>query len=97
MMLFPKALFLATTFPKIYKNSIFLMNFYLKNFKIFQQFVFFVQTREKLTQGFEIFCKIGENTAFLQFSYEIILQIFNNSPAFGGLSPQDPLQGRPQP
>ena len=27
MMLFPKALFLATTFPKLDKNSIFLINF----------------------------------------------------------------------
>ena len=49
MMLFPKALFLATNFPKIDKNSIFLLNFY-KNFqnflKISKQFAFFVQTRE---------------------------------------------------
>ena len=55
MMLFPKALFLATSFPKIDKNSIFLMNFYQKiiNFlKISKQFVFFVQTREKLTLDF---------------------------------------------
>ena len=51
MMLFPKALFLATPFPKIDKNSIFLMNLYQKfhNFlKISQQFAFFVQTGEKL-------------------------------------------------
>ena len=55
MMLFPVALFLATAFPKIDKNSIFLMNFYqnFQNFlKISQQFVFFVQTREKLTRAF---------------------------------------------
>ena len=37
MMLFPKALFLATTFPKIDKNSIFLMNIYQKISK-FSQF-----------------------------------------------------------
>ena len=30
MMLFPKALFLATTFQKVAKNSIFLLNFYQK-------------------------------------------------------------------
>ena len=30
MMLFPKALFLASTFPKVAKNSIFLLNFYPK-------------------------------------------------------------------
>ena len=60
MMLFPKAKFLATSFPKIDKNSIFLMNFYQKiqNFiNISQQFVFFVQTREKLTMGFQIFAE----------------------------------------
>ena len=49
MMLFPNALFLATIFPKLVKNTIFLLNFYQKLLKIAQQFVFFVQTREKLT------------------------------------------------
>ena len=38
MILFPKALFLATTFPKIVKNSIFLLNFYQKFSKISQNF-----------------------------------------------------------
>ena len=38
MMLFPKALFLATTFPKIDKNSIFLMNFYQKISNFSQNF-----------------------------------------------------------
>ena len=38
MMAFQKALFLATNFPKIDKNSIFLMNFYLKNSKFSQNF-----------------------------------------------------------
>ena len=42
----------------------------------------------------KIFCKIGENTAFLQFSSGIFLQIFENSPASGGLRPSDPLRGR---
>ena len=44
MVLFPKALFLATTFPKLAKNSIFLLNFFQKFLKVSQQFVFFVQT-----------------------------------------------------
>ena len=56
MMLFPKALYLATTFPKIVKKSIFQLNVY-ENFqrflKISKEFVFFVQKSEKLTQGFE--------------------------------------------
>ena len=54
MVLFPKALFLATTFPKVGKNSIFLLNFYQKFsklLKISKPFVFFVQTREKVTHG----------------------------------------------
>ena len=38
MILFPKAVFLSTTFPKIVKNSIFLLNFYQKFFKISQNF-----------------------------------------------------------
>ena len=38
MMVFPKALFLATTFPKIDKNSIFLMNLYQKISKFSQNF-----------------------------------------------------------
>ena len=37
-MLFPKALFLATTFTKIVKNSIFLLNFDQKLSKISQNF-----------------------------------------------------------
>ena len=38
MMLFPKALLLRTTFPKIVKNSIFLLNFYPKFSKTSQNF-----------------------------------------------------------
>ena len=46
-------------YPKIFKNSIFQLNFDQKISKYFlkfsQQFVFFVQTREKVTRGFLIF------------------------------------------
>ena len=38
MLLFPMALFLATTFPKVAKKSIFLLNFYQKFSKYFQNF-----------------------------------------------------------
>ena len=54
VMLFPKALFLATTFPNIASNSIFQLNFYQKFLKISQNFptiCVFVQTREKLIHG----------------------------------------------
>ena len=37
-MLFPKALFVATTFPNIVNNSIFLLNFYQNLSKISQKF-----------------------------------------------------------
>ena len=48
MVLFPKALFLAPTF----------LTFHFQNFlKISQQFVFLVQTREKLTHGLLTFLK----------------------------------------
>ena len=58
MVLFPKALFLATTFPKLAKNLNFLLNFYQKFSKFSQNFptiCFFVQTREKLTRCFKIY------------------------------------------
>ena len=38
MMLFPKALFLATTFPKVAKNSMCLLNFYQNFLKFSQNF-----------------------------------------------------------
>ena len=58
-MLFPKALFLATTFPKIDKNSIFLMNFYRKISKFSQNFptiCIFRPKARKINAGFLKFC-----------------------------------------
>ena len=58
MMLFSKALFLATTFPKNRLKFNFSIEFPSKNFKNCSKFspiVFFVQTRENLTLGFESF------------------------------------------
>ena len=55
MMLFPKALFLATTFPKIDKNSIFLLNSYQKFLKISQRFqtiCMFRQNARNVNDGF---------------------------------------------
>ena len=55
MILFPKALFLATTFPKIDKNSIFLMNFYQKisTFsQIFPTICIFRPNARKINAGF---------------------------------------------
>ena len=68
-MLFPKGLFLATPFPEVAKNSIFLLNFYLKNFKISKHFVFLVQTREKVAHGLlKLLEKYAKIMDFSQFS-----------------------------
>ena len=59
VMLFPKALFLATTFPKIDKNSIFLMNFYQKISKFSQNFptvCIFRPNARKINAWFLKFC-----------------------------------------
>ena len=58
MMLFPKALDFATTFPKIDKNSIFLMNLY--------------QEISNFSQNFSTICIYGpiarkSNAGFLKF------------------------------
>ena len=55
MILFPKALFLATTFPQIVKNSIVLSNFYQKISEISENFTticVFRPNGEKLTHRF---------------------------------------------
>ena len=71
MVLFPKALFLATTFPKLLKNSIFLLNFYQNFLKISKQLVFFVQMREKVAGFVEFFWKYAKVMHFKQFFKEI--------------------------
>ena len=78
MRIFQRALFLATTFPKIVRNSIFLVNF-PHSFKIIsqnsQQFGRFVQTRGKINAGF---LKFGENrlkSCIFQFSFEIFSKL----------------------
>ena len=51
MMLFPMALFLAAKFPKLAKNSIFLLNFYQKFSQNFPKNCF-SSKREKITKSF---------------------------------------------
>ena len=63
------------------KNSILLWNFYPKFSQIFQTIVFFVKTRENLTQGFDINLKKDRNSAVLLFStefFENILKCFSH-------------------
>ena len=97
MMLFPKFLFLATNFPKIDKNSIFQLNFH-QNFSKFSQIfpkqLCFSCKRAKIKRMvLKFFCKIGENTTFFAIFLRNFLQIFENSPASGGLRLPDPLRG----
>ena len=94
-MLFPKALFIGTL-PKIVKNSIFIkfLAKFSRFFKISLQFVFLIQTCEKLTHGFLTF--LGKYAKIMHFA--IFLNIFWKSskilPRQGGSAP-DPLRGRP--
>ena len=58
-MLFPKALFLATTFQKIDKNSIFLINFYQEISKFYENvssICSFRPNARKINDGFLKFC-----------------------------------------
>ena len=58
MVVFTKTAFLASTFPTIVKNSIFLWNFHQQLSKFphnSQTFVYFVKTSENLTQVFKNF------------------------------------------
>ena len=59
----------SNKFSKINKKFNFSSEVSSKIFKIFQQFVFFVQKREMLTHGLLKFVeKYAKNNAFLQFS-----------------------------
>ena len=75
---FPKALFLATTFPKIDTNLIFLFNFYqifAKFLKNFPALCIFRPNREKLTKALKTFVEnILKNPFFCNF----LKKIFEN-------------------
>ena len=45
----------------------------------------------------KFFCKIGENTAFFAIFFRNFLQIFENSPASGGLRTRTPTRPDPLP
>ena len=71
MVLFPKALFLATTFPKLAKNWIFLLNFYQNFSKLSQIFktisIFRQNTRKSNTGLVKFFWKYAKLMHFKQF------------------------------
>ena len=83
-MLFPKSLFLETTFPKIDKNSIFLLNFYQKISEFSQTFpticIFRPKTRNINAGYFKILLRIANIMHFLLFSQEIFENFLKNSP-----------------
>ena len=88
MMLFPKFLFLAITFPKIDKNSTFPLNFHQKLSKfsqIFPKQLCFSSKRAKIWRMvLKFFCKIGENTTFFAIFFRNFLEIFENNFVKGG-------------
>ena len=77
---------------KTEKNSNFHQNF----LTISQPIVFFVQTRENFTRGFEILCKIGENTAFLQFSSGTFCKFSKILWPTGGIAPRTHYEAGPR-
>ena len=100
MMLFPQALFLAKTFPKIVKNSIFLLNFYQKFSKFSQNCptvcVFCPKARKInawFVKSFEKYAKII-NGCFAIFLINF-LKISANSPTSRGLRPRTPHEVDP--
>ena len=86
MMLFPKVLVLATTLPKIDKNSIFLLNCHQKFPKFSQNFpkiCSFRPNARKINAWFVIFFeKYGKIMYVSQFSYENVGKFLNISQKF---------------
>ena len=77
MVLFPKALFLATTFPKVAKHSIFLLNFYQKFSKFSENFstvCVFRPNAQKINawfvKYFEKYAKIMHFSNFLKKTFQ---------------------------
>ena len=101
MMLLPKALFLATSFPKIVKNAIFLLTFYQSFSRFSQNFPtiwFFRPNSQKINAQFvQPFGKYAKIMHFLKFSKINFLKIFENFRKFYGIRrapPPDLLRGR---
>ena len=99
MILFSKALFLATTFPKIVKNSIFLLNYYQIFSKISKNFptiVFVVQGREKSKHCLLNYLKNMLKECIICYFLKKFCENFRKfSGVRGGAPPPDPLRGRP--
>ena len=85
-MLFPKALFLATTFPKLAKNLIFLLNFYHKFSKFSQNFPTICVFRPNARKGNAWFVKFiwkySQLMHFKQFSKEFFWEFSKISQIF---------------
>ena len=86
MVLFPKALFLATTFPKLAKNLIFLFNFYQKFSKFSQNFpticVFRPNPRKSNAWFVKFFWKYAQVMHFKQILKEIFWKFSKISQIF---------------
>ena len=86
MVLFPKALFLATTIPKLAKNLIFLLNFYQRFSKFSQNFptisVFRPNARKCNACFVKFFWKYAQVMHFKQFLKEIFWKFSKISQSF---------------
>ena len=86
MVLFPKALFLATTFPKLAKHLIFLLNFYQNFSKFSQNFpticVFRPNARKSNEWFVKFFWKYAQVMHFKQFLIEIFWKFSKFSQIF---------------
>ena len=92
MMLFSKALFFSTPFPKIVKNSIFLLNFYFKKFTSFSKcpkICIFRPNPRKITR--DLLRLLEKLAKIMQFCNCLtnFWKTFENSPASWVLRSQD--------
>ena len=99
MMLFPKALFLATTFPQIVTNSTFLLNVHQKLSKLSQNvqtICIFHSNKRKINTGFlNFFEKQAKTMHFWKSSYQIYFKISKFLWLPGGSSPGLPTRPTP--
>ena len=90
IMLFPKALVLATTLPKIVKNSISLMNFYQNFSKISQNFSTICAFRPNARKINAWFVKLFEKYAKIMDFRNFLKKFFENLRKFSGARGAEP-------
>ena len=92
MMLFPKALFVVTNFPKIILKNLFFYWKFIKNFQNFPTpFVFFPNSRQMLVKFFEKYAKIMHFRTVLRKFSKILMR-----PGGGRSAPGPPTKPTPK-